>query len=142
MIREFFVPGQPQGKGRAKVTVRGKFAHAYTPDKTVSYENLIKVEYLRKYAGQPLLDGELTLWVVAIFGVPKSTSKKKAALMLDCKKRPTTKPDMDNIIKVIADANNGIAYRDDTQIVQIHAAKQYGEIPGVDVRIESAQDAI
>lgn len=41
----FTVLGQPQGKARAKVSMRGGFARAYTPDKTAAYENLIKLCY-------------------------------------------------------------------------------------------------
>ena len=51
---KFVVPGLPFGKQRPKVTVRKftgsdgkekKFAKAYTPEKTVNYENLVKMAY-------------------------------------------------------------------------------------------------
>ena len=44
-------------------------------------------------------------------------------------KRPTKKPDIDNAIKAIADALNGVAYYDDSQIVYIEATKHYAEKP-------------
>ena len=40
---------------------------------------------------------------------------------------PTKKPDADNIIKSIADALNGIAYADDSQIVQATVNKWWAE---------------
>lgn len=48
---------------------------------------------------------------------------------------PTKKPDIDNVIKVIADALNGVAYDDDKQIIDVSARKVYSETPRVDVRI-------
>lgn len=36
--------------------------------------------------------------------------------------RPTKKPDMDNVVKIIADSLNNLAYYDDTQIVEAVSA--------------------
>lgn len=51
--------------------------------------------------------------------------------------RPTKKPDMDNVIKIIADSLNKIAYRDDTQIVDCQVRKFYSEKPRVEVMIQT-----
>ena len=48
-MTKFRVDGKAIGKGRPKVAVRGKFAHAYTPEPTVNYENLIKITYKKYY---------------------------------------------------------------------------------------------
>ncbi len=37
----FTVPGEPQGKGRAKIVKVGGFSRMATPQKTVAYEGLI-----------------------------------------------------------------------------------------------------
>lgn len=50
--------------------------------------------------------------------------------------RPTKKPDMDNVVKVIADSLNQVAYKDDTQIVDCQCRKFYSESPRVEVRIK------
>ncbi len=50
--------------------------------------------------------------------------------------RPTKKPDCDNLAKVICDALNGIAYYDDSQIVEITISKYYSGTPEVRVAIE------
>lgn len=55
--------------------------------------------------------------------------------MLDHKIRPTKKPDFDNIGKVICDALNKIAYRDDSQIVDAQVRKFYSDRPRVVVTI-------
>ena len=49
---------------------------------------------------------------------------------------------IDNIVKIIADALNGLAYVDDTQIVDITAQKRYAEIPRVEVEIEEIVEPI
>ena len=40
---------------------------------------------------------------------------------------------MDNIIKIICDGLNGIAWKDDAQVVEVSAAKTYAEFPSVTV---------
>ncbi|MEI3450518.1 MAG: RusA family crossover junction endodeoxyribonuclease [Blautia massiliensis (ex Durand et al. 2017)] len=40
---------------------------------------------------------------------------------------PTKKPDMDNVVKIIADSLNQVAYRDDTQIEDCQCRKFYSE---------------
>lgn len=46
---------------------------------------------------------------------------------------PLKKPDMDNIVKVVADALNGVAYHDDTQIALLSASKIYSDEEGLDI---------
>ena len=135
----FHVPGKPQGKARAK-TVRNKHTGntmSYTPETDLLYENYIKDRFLNKCNGMFLERGKpVTLRIVARFLPPKSTSKKRTALMLDGKELPLKKPDIDNIVKVVADALNGVAYHDDTQIVMVVAKKVYSSLEGLDVTVE------
>lgn len=42
---------------------------------------------------------------------------------------PTKKPDIDNLVKVVLDGLNGLAYKDDKQIVALEAAKGYEITP-------------
>lgn len=138
---EFTVLGEPMGKQRPKFSRRGSCVHTYTPDKTVSYENLVKLEYERQCGNNSFPKGtEIKMHIEAYFSIPKSTSKKKAAQMLDKHIRPTKKPDADNIIKIIADSLNDIAYYDDSQIVSCKCDKYYGSQPCVIVSICGAND--
>ncbi|CZR99762.1 Endodeoxyribonuclease RusA [Clostridioides difficile] len=50
--------------------------------------------------------------------------------------RPNKKPDLDNIIKSVADSLNGIAYKDDSQIVEVVSKKYYSDRPRVEVELE------
>lgn len=142
MEKEFVVLGEPTGKGRprfsaVKNTKTGKtYGKAYTPQKTVVYENLVKTEYERQCEGYRFPDeAMLDMRVMAYYGVPKSKSKKIKEKMLNGEIRPTKKPDLDNVIKVIADSLNSFAYRDDTQIVDCQVRKFYSETPRVIIKI-------
>ena len=101
---KFTVLGEPQGKGRPRFSnVKGRMI-TRTPDSTVLYENLIATEYRRQVGSAKFQDNEsLDLRIVAYFTIPASASKKKKKQMEDGEIRPTKKPDMDNIIKVVAD---------------------------------------
>lgn len=50
---------------------------------------------------------------------------------------PTTRPDLDGYAKKLLDALNGIVYRDDAQLVQITLVKRFGDMPGVEIRVEA-----
>jgi Holliday junction resolvase RusA-like endonuclease len=49
----------------------------------------------------------------------------------------TGKPDGDNMLKAVGDGLNGIAFKDDSQIVCAKVTKQYGDKPGLDVMVEA-----
>lgn len=126
---KFIIPGEPVAKGRPRL---GKFG-TYTPTKTVNYENLVKLYYTS--SGGKKHEGMLYMKITAYFSIPKSTSKKKHAEMIDGNIRPTKKPDIDNIVKIIGDALNGIAYDDDSSVVSVNAEKYYSDEPRVEVEI-------
>lgn len=134
----FRVEGEAVGKGRPRVTMRGKYAHAYTPKKTKDYEQEVKFAFLKSNCDAVPVYGRdtaLRMSLTIACSVPKSYSKKKQAQCLDGLMLPTKKPDIDNIIKSIGDALNGQAFEDDSQIAMVYAEKIYAEEPYVDVMI-------
>lgn len=129
----FTVPGEPQGKGRAKFG-QGR---TYTPGKTVAYEGLIALAAERAMDGRPPLDGPVKLSFTAVCTIPASASKKRQAAMLDGSILPTKTPDMDNILKALGDGLNKVAFRDDCQIVRFgEVEKIFGLVPGLTVTVE------
>lgn len=133
----FTIMGEPCGKGRPRFSNKG--SHTYTPAKTSRYENLVKLEYERQCMHRFADDEQLDMRIYAYYGVPKSDSKKKAAQKLSGIIRPAKKPDMDNVMKIVADSLNGIAYRDDTQIVDSMVRKFYSDRPRVQIIIQTAR---
>ena len=131
----FEILGEPMGKQRPKFARIGNFTRTYTPKETVNYENLVKLSY-QNFGGEHFGSVPLKVQITAKFPIPKSFSKKKHEMAADGELRPTTKPDCDNIAKIICDALNGIAYDDDKQIVELLVVKEYTERPRVIVEIK------
>ena len=140
---KFTVLGEPQGKGRPRFTKVGQYVKTYTPDKTVSYENLVKIEYRRQCKDYMFEKGRpVDIRILAYYPIPKSVSKKKQTMMIANELRPMKKPDTDNVVKVILDSLNQIAYHDDVQAVDCQVRKFYSENPRVVVTIEDAKPIV
>ena len=136
----FSVLGEPGSKGRPRFSRVGNYTKTYTPQKTESYENLVKLEYRVQCKDYKFPDdAQLDVRILAYFGIPKSKSNKMKRLMEDKTLRPLKKPDADNIIKVILDSLNGLAYKDDTQVVDLQIRRFYGVDPKVVVTIQEAK---
>ena len=113
------VPGKPKGKARPRFA-KGR---AYTPKNTVEYEKLISQCYQEQNGTKH--EGEISLDIKAVFMIPKSWTNRKKKTYVDEKRRPEIRPDIDNIAKVVMDALNGIAYEDDSQVVDMKVSKVY-----------------
>ena len=129
--RHIYIPGQPVGKGRPRfVKATG---HTYTPTKTKDYEALVKLAYQSENKA-PALVGPVRIDIFAVFQLPKD--KKRRALL--AYQPYMSKPDTDNVAKVIQDALNGLAYEDDKQVVEMYVEKRYcgeDEEPHVSVTV-------
>ena len=131
----FTVLGEPVGKARQRVTRFG----TYTPEATTMYENLIKTEYRRQCRDHRFDDKQpLRMEIMAEYLIPATASKIKRAAMLRGEIRPMKKPDWDNVGKVVSDALNKLAYRDDTQIVDCTVRKFYSDRPKITVSLDAA----
>jgi len=138
---KFIIHGEPQGKGRPRFSRQGSYVKTYTPEETVIYENLVVTEFKQQCRGICFPEGApLDMRVTAYYSIPKSASKKKRAAMLAREIRPTKKPDSDNILKVIADSLNKVAYNDDAQIADTMIRKFYSDVPRVEVMIQTIKE--
>ena len=106
---------KPIGKARPRVTTHG----AYTPGRTKAAEDTI-AKYWMQFGGAACFVGEppLKMLVEAFFVRPKGTKRIF----------PTVKPDADNILKLVEDALNGLAYLDDKQLVDVRCTKRYANM--------------
>ncbi len=126
------VPGPPVAKGRPRMT-RGGIA--CTPNPTRIAEAYIRSLFVAKYPHHVALDGPLEMTVLAFFAIPKSASRALRAQMILGGVYPTKRPDGDNILKLCEDALNGVAYKDDSQLVSVSIDKRYSENPHVEIKI-------
>ena len=81
------------------------------------------------------LEGPIFLRLVSYDLFPKSWSKKRVKETVEQGSWKITKGDWDNIGKFYCDVMNGIAYKDDAQIVQAWSEKKYSDKEGVLIEI-------
>ena len=132
---EFIIPGDPKGQPRPKFDPRS--CRAYYPEWVYDYRDAVAAAYCEA-AGDYMFnpDKGLELEVYAFLECPKSWSKKKRLEKVRSFDGATSRPDIDNIIKLVMDGLNGVAYRDDAQVTTISAWKTYYEAePRVQVKI-------
>ena len=122
---EFEVIGDIKGKARPRVNTYT--CKAYTPENTKDYEMLIKQYFKIKYPRYVPLENRVFVKIIAQFKIPKTATKKDKELIKQGKLSPTKKPDIDNIVKIILDALNKMAFKDDNQITKIEIEKIYSE---------------
>lgn len=115
------VTGKIRGKARPRIC-RG---HAFTPKDTVEYEKLVR-ECYQEQDGR-YLEGSVRALIIAYYKIPKSYSKKRVQAIREGLEKPRKKPDADNIAKIILDSLNGVAYKDDANIVDVRIIKKYTE---------------
>lgn len=134
MKYEFEVPGKIVGKGRPRLN--SYTGNVYTPTRTKDYETLIEQYFLLKYPKFKMLEGRIKISMIAYFSIPKATKKSMIEDMLEDKISPTKKPDIDNIIKIVLDAMNQFAFKDDIQITKLEVEKKYALDEKIEIKIE------
>jgi Holliday junction resolvase RusA-like endonuclease len=127
------LPGGPRGKGRHRAQLVQRAGqkpriHSHPDEKTEIYEGALRVAAGFVMRGRPLLAGPLAVEMFAFLPIPASFSKRKRLDAIERRLRPTTKPDWDNIAKVI-DALNKVVWADDAAVVDGTVRKFYGEKP-------------
>lgn len=105
VIGRFTTDGEPVSKSRARFTKRGSKAHAYTPEKTTQAEQLIGWKFRQAVPGHKL-DIDATYGVMALFFC--GTRQRR---------------DVDNMLKLILDGLNKVAWPDDEQVIEVSARK-------------------
>jgi Holliday junction resolvase RusA-like endonuclease len=131
----FQVEGDPKGKGRPRFSRAGKFTRVYTDKQTLDYEALIKFFAAEAMGSTDLLETPVSVYLYIRHAVPQSYSKKRTEACLSGLEQPCKKPDIDNIAKTYLDGMNGVIFKDDTQVIDLHVKKVYSTVPGVDVMI-------
>jgi Holliday junction resolvase RusA-like endonuclease len=123
-VIELVIPGEPKGKGRPKfVRATGR---AFTPKPTRLAEEFVRQVWMR--AGSPRLDeGPLAVEVEVVLARPQGHRRRDGSLGAVGLRSPwpTKRPDWDNVAKLVADSLNGLAYRDDAQIVDARVVKRW-----------------
>lgn len=99
-------------KRRPRVSTVGGRLRTYTPTQTLEEEAVVAAAYKGKKH-----EGAVKVTVHIFKALPKSKPKRVE------RERDLSVPDIDNIVKAVLDGLNGVAYEDDSQVIEIHAIK-------------------
>lgn len=118
-IVELRLDGEPVPKGRPRV---GRNGNVYTPDATAAAELAIGWRVRERYTG--LAPTALPVGLAVAFRSRGSRGKRRG------------RADLDNLVKLVKDALNGIAWVDDSQVEELHATlARDSPDPGTDIRV-------
>lgn len=98
IVAHFRVPGEPVSKARPRL---GENGNTYTPKRTRDAEDRIGWQFKRATQGKHRHSTRDSFGIAALFVYKRATNR-----------------DTDNLLKLVKDALNGIAYTDDGQVTQ------------------------
>lgn len=135
-IIRFEIPGEAQAQMRPRATTINGQVRMYDHKKSRNYKSYVQ-EVAAPHMPDKPIEGPIEMKVTVYKGLLKSFNKKKRQEALDGILLPTSRPDADNLAKSFMDALNGMAYKDDSQIVTLIAEKRYAEEPYVFIEIQT-----
>ena len=141
-MREFraVVLGEPVAQGRPRFSRQGGFVKAYDPTKSRDYKQYVRL-VASEDAPETPVTGAVVLSLKIYRAVPKSMSKRKREAALAGKLRPTTRPDVSNVLKGVEDALKGLWYADDSQIVGYGTlGKWYDKQPRIEIAMQEIEE--
>ena len=135
---ELIIYGDPKAQGRPRATNKGRFATVYEDKKDKQAKASLAVIVQQK-APEQLLSGPLRVDLSFYFHRPKAhfgTGRNAGTLKLSAPTHYTSKPDRDNLDKLVLDALTGIFWIDDSQVCDGRITKQYSSRPRTEITIE------
>jgi Holliday junction resolvase RusA-like endonuclease len=124
---DIFLEITPTAKERPRL---GKHGNVYTPPKTKSAEEeisyLLKVALLR--TGNKITNKPVFVKLIFQYPYPRGKTQKD-------KLYKTTRPDLDNLIKLVMDSMNELIFYDDNQVVRLESEKIYSDKQGIDIKV-------
>ena len=125
---KFNVFGKPRGKQRPRLcSVDGRNI-VYTPKQTIEYEKLIKASYIA--SSKVFFERNIPIEINILAYFFHKSSIEFA----------TKKPDADNIIKIVLDALNKVAFYDDAQVSKICFEQRYSKMPRLEITIQNLKE--
>lgn len=130
------IAGDATGKSRPRFNSFTR--RAITPKSNIISEN--DVRSIWREEGQPRIDDDVAIGIAVRIEVPRPRSHFKAngelsALGLRNPIPRNKKPDLDNAVKLVMDALNSRAYRDDVAIARLYCERIWGDWPRTIVKI-------
>jgi Holliday junction resolvase RusA-like endonuclease len=152
---KFTLPGKPRGKARPLVSARiagyGEKARAIANVRAQPDDEIAEAEIARLYRVAALAEikamglgrgariitaGPVRLDLLAVIPYGPTTFPRAVQRAAEgCRLWHIGRPDLDNIEKLVCDALNKIAWRDDGQVAIVSKAKRYGSPGRIEVVI-------
>tara|TARA_R100001244_G_scaffold2541_1_gene3928 strand:- start:8220 stop:8615 length:396 start_codon:yes stop_codon:yes gene_type:complete len=112
----------------------------YTPTDMRNQQSFIRLLAMQEMAGRAPLDGPIRLRMDFRFEIPASWSRRKQVAAMGAPH--VSRPDASNLAKLVEDALNGTAFRDDAQVAELTITKRYGPQALTVVMVEALADGI
>ena len=126
---KFSVEGTPIQQGSMRHIGHGRMIHSKAVELAAWRADIASAA---KLAGcKPILD---PIAITMRFRVKRPKSVKR--------EYPTVAPDLDKYVRSVNDGLTGVAFADDSQVIQIIASKKYADSPGVDIEISEGFDCL
>ena len=129
------IPGKPIAKKRPRFARHGKFVRTYNDQETEEGRFLLEA---KQQVNQAPIEGPLSVSCRFFMPRPKShygTGRNAGKLKASAPDHHTIKPDIDNLKKFVLDCLNGVAWKDDCQVVKASQVKWYSENPRTEIEI-------
>jgi len=120
----------PIGKARARHAVKGGRVMTYTPAKTRLAEAVIQTQIRQQVLKKGVFGGDQAIKLIATFYRPRPKHLPKRVTM------PITRPDVDNLYKLLGDSLEKFVYANDSQITSADIKKRFGSPPRIELLLE------
>ena len=137
MIHETFNI-EPVEQQRPRAARRGASITIYDPPKVKAYKRRIKFMALERNITP--YDEPIEIDVKIYRRNQKNVSRVEMDRREHCESLPSVKPDLDNYIKSLSDALNGVFWTDDSKICKLTAGKFYSQKPRIEVIVKGISE--
>ena len=130
MTVSFEVLGRPVPKGSMRAfrhRTTGRVVVTTAARGLVHWEALVRSAAFLAMAGRRPMTGPLLVALRFALRPPRQRVREE----------PCVRPDLDKLVRALADSLTGVVYRDDSQVCNLTASKQYGLPAGARVVVSS-----
>lgn len=131
---DIFLEVTPTPKGRPRM---GGAGNVYTPEKTRLAERELRALLILELNKAKVKITSAPVYVSLVFNYmyPKKLSPHDKLLAdLDLLYK-ATRPDLDNLEKLVIDSMNGLVFYDDNQVVKLMGEKRYSGREGIEIKV-------
>lgn len=142
MVQQLFlhkiiaITPEPQRRPRAAIDRVNDRAMVHDDPKNKSYRQILQIYLTQAMGGRSRSILPLEVTIHFHVPIPRSWAKKEKAKAARGLLLPSSRPDLDNYVKAVFDAMNGIVFKDDAQVVSLRTLKLYSERPLIEIEVK------